>query len=94
MVAVLMPHPEPADGFSPRTPVSPRLTTLASRTIGIVNNSWHCMDVVTEELHKTCSSPMATTCRCLYPALELSASTSSSAPTLATLPGPPALALP
>lgn len=52
MVAVLMPHPEPADGVSPRTPVSPRLTTLASRTIGIVNNSWHCMDVVTEELRK------------------------------------------
>jgi hypothetical protein len=50
MVAVLMPHREPADGVASPTDVSPRLTTLAGRTIGIVNNSWHCMDVVTEEL--------------------------------------------
>jgi hypothetical protein len=50
MVAVLMPHPEPADGVASPTDVSPRLTTLAGRTIGIVNNSWHCMDLVTEEL--------------------------------------------
>jgi hypothetical protein len=50
MVAVLMPYPEPADGVASPVDVSPRLTTLAGRTIGIVNNSWHCMDVVTEEL--------------------------------------------
>ena len=52
MVAVLMPHPEPADAVSSPTPLAPRLTTLAGRTIGIVNNSWHCMDVVTGELRR------------------------------------------
>jgi len=52
MVAVLMPHPEPADAVSSPTPVAPGLATLAGRTIGIVNNSWHCMDVVTEELRR------------------------------------------
>jgi hypothetical protein len=52
MVAVLMPHPEPADAVASPTPVAPRLATLAGRTIGIVNNSCHCMDVVTEELRR------------------------------------------
>jgi len=50
MVDVLMPY---ADSDTARvTPVSPRLPTVAGRTVGIINNSWHCMDLVAQELTK------------------------------------------
>jgi hypothetical protein len=43
MVDILMPYAE-----SPSTAVglAPRLGTLSGATIGIVNNSWRCMNVV------------------------------------------------
>lgn len=48
MVDVLMPYPEPA-ALAP-TAIAPRLPSLSGRVVGIVNNSWHCMDLITETL--------------------------------------------
>lgn len=43
-----MPYGEPSTVAGPR--LAPRLSSLAGRRIGIVNNSWRCMHVVAEEL--------------------------------------------
>jgi hypothetical protein len=48
MVDVLMPYAEQPGGPSGGT--ATRLSTVHGRTIGIVNNSWRCMDVITDEL--------------------------------------------
>ena len=48
MVEILMPYAEAAEAASWRG--APRLSTLDGRTVGIVNNSWRCMDLITSEL--------------------------------------------
>lgn len=48
MVDVLMPYAEPSQAEGGR--LAPRLSTLDGRTVGLVNNSWRCMNVVAEEL--------------------------------------------
>ena len=48
MVAILMPHAELSTEDAGE--LAPRLTSLQGRTIGIVNNSWRCMDVIANEL--------------------------------------------
>lgn len=48
MVDVLMPYAEPSQAQEGR--LAPRLPTLDGRTVGLVNNSWRCMNVVAEEL--------------------------------------------
>lgn len=48
MVDILMPYAEQPGGTSGDT--AARLSTVHGRTIGIVNNSWRCMDVITDEL--------------------------------------------
>lgn len=48
MVEMLMPCAE-----SPRTEaglMAPRLATLDSMTVGVVNNSWRCMHVIADQL--------------------------------------------
>jgi hypothetical protein len=48
MVDVLMPYAEqPGETSGDR---ATRLSTVHGRTIGIVNNSWRCMDVIADEL--------------------------------------------
>jgi hypothetical protein len=49
MIDVLMPYGEPDLTNTPDTPVAPRLDSLQGATVGIVNNGWHCMDLLTEE---------------------------------------------
>ncbi|MDQ3735467.1 MAG: hypothetical protein M3400_15990 [Actinomycetota bacterium] len=51
MVQILMPYPESArvDAGEP----APRLATLESMTVGLVNNSWRCMNVIAEDLTRT-----------------------------------------
>jgi hypothetical protein len=51
MVQVLMPYP-PADDVAPPIPISARITALTGRRIGIVNNGWHCMEIVTDDLRE------------------------------------------
>jgi hypothetical protein len=48
MVDVLMPYAEQPGETSAGT--ATRLSTVHGRTIGIVNNSWRCMDVIADEL--------------------------------------------
>lgn len=48
MVDILMPYAESPSG---RTGLAAtRLSTVHGRTIGIVNNSWRCMNVIADEL--------------------------------------------
>lgn len=49
MVDILMPYAESArtDGWTE----APRLGSLRGTTVGIVNNSWRCMNVIAAELH-------------------------------------------
>lgn len=48
MVDILMPYAEAPAG---RTSLgATRLSTVDGHTIGIVNNSWRCMDVIADEL--------------------------------------------
>lgn len=51
MVQILMPYPESAHVQAGQ--LAPRLATLESRTVGIVNNSWRCMNVIAEELTRS-----------------------------------------
>jgi hypothetical protein len=48
MVDVLMPYAEQPPGASGLA--AARLSTVHGRTIGIVNNSWRCMNVIADEL--------------------------------------------
>lgn len=48
MVDILMPYAERPAGHTGLT--AARLSTLDGRTIGIVNNSWRCMNVIADEL--------------------------------------------
>jgi hypothetical protein len=48
MAEILMPYAESVGSVAWRG--APRLSTVDGRTIGIVNNSWRCMDVVAAEL--------------------------------------------
>ncbi len=48
MVDILMPYAERPAGDTGLT--APRLSTLHGRTVGIVNNSWRCMNVIADEL--------------------------------------------
>ncbi|MPZ79555.1 MAG: hypothetical protein GEV28_03795 [Actinophytocola sp.] len=48
MVDILMPYAEQATG---RTGLAAaRLATMRGATVGIVNNSWRCMNVIADEL--------------------------------------------
>lgn len=48
MTVILMPHAEgpPTSDLA----LSPRLASLRGATVGFVNNSWRCMDLLTDEL--------------------------------------------
>jgi hypothetical protein len=48
MTVILMPHAEghPASEVT----LSPRLASLRGATVGFVNNSWRCMDLLSDEL--------------------------------------------
>jgi len=48
MVDILMPYAEA--GVEGAGLASPRLVTLSGVTVGIVNNSWRCMNVIGDEL--------------------------------------------
>jgi hypothetical protein len=48
MVDVLMPYAEQPPGTTGLA--AARLSTVNGRTIGIVNNSWRCMNVIADEL--------------------------------------------
>jgi hypothetical protein len=48
MAEILMPYAEVAGSVA--WSGAPRLSTLEGRSIGIVNNSWRCMDVLADEL--------------------------------------------
>jgi hypothetical protein len=48
MVDILMPYAEQPPGASGLA--AARLSTVNGRTIGIVNNSWRCMNVIADEL--------------------------------------------
>lgn len=48
MVDVLMPYAETDAGSA--APISARIGDLTGRVVGIVNNSWRCMDLITDEL--------------------------------------------
>jgi hypothetical protein len=48
MVDILMPYAEQTTGSAGLA--APRLSTVHGRTIGIVNNSWRCMNVIADEL--------------------------------------------
>lgn len=48
MADILMPYAEPSQAEGER--LAPRLSALDGRTVGLVNNSWRCMNVVAEEL--------------------------------------------
>lgn len=54
MVDVLMPYPE-ADAVAAGS-ISVRVPDLTGRVVGIINNSWHCMDLVTDELRSALQS--------------------------------------
>lgn len=54
MVEILMPYAEPS--ASQGGLVAPRLSSLDGRTIGLVNNSWRCMNVVADELTRRLKS--------------------------------------
>ena len=45
---ILMPNAEEGEGRP--SLLAPRIPRLAGATIGIVNNSWRCMDILAEEL--------------------------------------------
>lgn len=51
MVQILMPYPESARAAAGES--APRLVTLDSMTVGLVNNSWRCMNVIAEDLTRT-----------------------------------------
>ena len=51
MVQILMPYPESARAEAGTA--APRLTTLESMTVGLINNSWRCMNVLAEDLTRT-----------------------------------------
>lgn len=53
MVQILMPHAERATATA--VAMAPRLHGLVDARIGIVNNSWRCMDVLADELTRTLS---------------------------------------
>ncbi len=46
-VMVLMPNAEKVKGTERQ--LAPRLDSLRGKTVGIINNSWRCMDVVVDE---------------------------------------------
>lgn len=48
MVQILMPYPE--SGRAVAGELAPRLASLESMTVGVVNNSWRCMHVLAEDL--------------------------------------------
>ena len=48
MVDILMPYAEQATGRAGLA--AARLSTVRGSTIGIVNNSWRCMNVIADEL--------------------------------------------
>jgi hypothetical protein len=48
MTVILMPHAE--DRAFTDVALSPRLANLRGATVGIVNNSWRCMDLLSDEL--------------------------------------------
>jgi hypothetical protein len=48
VVDILMPYAESAS--SGEVALAPRLSRLDAATIGVVNNSWRCMHVITDEL--------------------------------------------
>jgi hypothetical protein len=48
MVDVLMPYAEQPPGAT--SLAAARLSTVNGRTVGIVNNSWRCMNVIADEL--------------------------------------------
>lgn len=48
MARILMPHAESLSATAGL--MAPRLQSLDSMTVGIVNNSWRCMNVIAEEL--------------------------------------------
>lgn len=49
MVDVLMPYGE-IDAEAATTPIAPRVASLEGATVGIVDNGWHCMHLLTEEV--------------------------------------------
>jgi hypothetical protein len=48
VVDILMPYAESAEAEAAHG--APRIATLTGATLGIVNNSWHCMHVIADEL--------------------------------------------
>ena len=49
-IAILMPHAEARAGATVGLRLAPRPASLAGATVGIVNNSWRCMDFIADEL--------------------------------------------
>lgn len=49
-MVVLMPYGE--EPATIQKALAPRLDTLRGKTIGIVNNTWNCMNVATDELRQ------------------------------------------
>lgn len=49
-VVVLMPYAE--DPAAQPKQLAPRLDTLRGKTIGIINNTWNCMNVASDELRR------------------------------------------
>jgi hypothetical protein len=50
VIDVLMPYAERVDGAT--SLLAPRLADLGGVTLGIVNNSWRCMHVISEEVQE------------------------------------------
>lgn len=48
MPDILLPIAEPEMSSSPR--LAPRLDTLSGGTVGVVDNSWRCMHIITDEI--------------------------------------------
>ncbi|MDO8530777.1 MAG: hypothetical protein Q7T26_01210 [Dehalococcoidia bacterium] len=49
-LVVLMPYGE--EPASSQKKLAPRLDTVRGKTIGIINNTWNCMNVATDELRR------------------------------------------
>jgi hypothetical protein len=49
MADILLPHAEPLEVEEGST-LAPRVPSLSGRSIGIVNNSWRCMNLIADEL--------------------------------------------
>ncbi len=47
-MVVLMPYGE--EPATSQKALAPRLDTLRGKTVGIINNTWNCMNVATDEL--------------------------------------------